>query len=153
MNFLLDTNIVSEVRKQQPDRRVLRWFESTPASQLYLSALVVGELRQGIERLRRHDSQRAASYDRWLDTLTEAYGDRMLPIDTEVSQVWGRLNVPDPLAVVDGLMAATAIVHSLTFVTRNVADVARTGVPVLNPFGPSALTRKRNGRDVHSSPA
>jgi predicted nucleic acid-binding protein len=138
VSYLLDTNVVSEIRKKKPDRNVARWFESVGRNDLFLSVLVLGEVRQGIERLRRRDPARAASYERWIEELATAYGDRILAIDAAVAQAWGPLNVPDPLPVVDVLMAATAIVHSLTLVTRNVADVARTRVQMLNPFEPAS---------------
>lgn len=101
---------------------------------MYLSALVVGEIRQGIVGLRRRDARQADALDRWLQELTSTYADRVLPVTTPVAEEWGRLNIPDPLPVVDGLLAATAIVHGLTVVTRNTDDVAHTGVRVFNPF-------------------
>ncbi|BFU47516.1 hypothetical protein KRMM14A1004_57530 [Krasilnikovia sp. MM14-A1004] len=95
----------------------------------------MGEIRAGIERLRPRAADRAAALDHWLDTLLTAYGDRVLPVSGEVAQRWGRLNVPPHRPpVVDSLLAATALVHRLTLVTRNVADVAATGVDLLNPF-------------------
>jgi toxin FitB len=134
VSFLLDTNVVSEIRKRKPDPGVVAWFTSVSADDLFLSVLVVGEIRQGVARLARRDRAQAETYDRWLDQLIEAYGDRIAPITSEVAQVWGRLNVPDPLPVVDGLLAATALVHGWTLVTRNVDDVGSTGVRLLNPF-------------------
>lgn len=134
MSFLLDTNVVSEIRKKVPNAGVAAWFESVPASELFLSALVVGEIRQGIERLTRRDAAQAETFERWLGQLVDVYGDRVVPITAEVAEVWGRLNVPDPVPVVDGLLAATALVHGWTLVTRNVGDVAATGVRVLDPF-------------------
>ncbi len=134
MTFLLDTNVLFEARRRDPDEGVRRWFASTPGRDLFLSVLVVGEIRQGVERLRRRDPAQAEGLDRWLTRLRRDYGDRVLPVTAAVAEVWGRLNVPDPLPAVDGLLAATAEVHGLTLVTRNTADVARTGVPVLNPF-------------------
>lgn len=134
MSYLLDTNVVSEIRKSRPDRRVAAWFDSVPASELFLSVLVLGEVRQGIERLRRRDAERASEYEQWLTILAGAYRDHLLVVDEGVSDAWGRLNVPDPLPVIDGLIAATALVHGLTLVTRNVADFARTGIPVLDPY-------------------
>ena len=134
MTFLLDTNVVSEVRKKEPNPGVSEWFASVPADQLFLSVLVVGEVRQGIERLIRRDPAQAEIYEQWLYRLVNAYGDRIVPITARVAEVWGRVNVPDPMPVVDGLMAATALVHGWTLVTRNVGDVASTGVPLLDPF-------------------
>ena len=134
MSFLVDTNVVSEARKPAGDPNVKAWMASVSGSELYLSVLVVGEIRQGIERLRRRDPAQAAVYERWLATLRRDYADRIIPITEEIAEEWGRLNVPDPLPTADSLMAASASVMGLTFVTRNIADVARTGVPLLNPF-------------------
>jgi toxin FitB len=134
VSFLLDTNVVSEIRKQAPDAGVAEWFASVPADRLFLSVLVVGEIRQGIERLARRDPDQAEIFERWLSQLVVGYGDRLVPITERIAQAWGRLNVPDPVPVVDGLMAATALVHDWTFVTRNVDDVRSTGVRLLNPF-------------------
>ena len=136
MSFLLDTNVVSEVRRREPDRRVAAWFTSVRATDLYLSVLVVGEIRHGIERLARRDRAQATVYDKWLADLLDLYGDRVVPVTADVAETWGRLNVPDPLPVVDSLLAATALVHDWTLVTRNTADVVRTGVRLLDPFEP-----------------
>lgn len=96
--------------------------------------LVVGELRQGIEGLRQRDARAARALDKWLRTTLDAYSGRVLPIDAEIADRWGLLNVPDRLPAVDGLLAATALVHGLTVVTRNSDDFGRTGVEVFNPF-------------------
>jgi toxin FitB len=133
--FLLDTNVVSEIRRPRPDPNVQAWLASVPEADLHLSVLVVGEIRQGVERLRRRDPARAAPYEAWLSELARRFADRLVPLTVEVCEEWGRLNVPDPLPVVDGLMAATAKVRGWTFVTRNVADLARTDVRLLDPFG------------------
>ena len=135
MAFLLDTNVISEVRKPAPNPNVRAWLDSVPAAELYLSVLVVGEIRQGIERLRRRDPAQAEPYELWLSALQLSFADRLIPITADVCEEWGRLNVPDPLPVVDGLMAATASRRNWTLVTRNVNDLARTGVRLLNPFG------------------
>jgi toxin FitB len=134
VSFLLDTNVVSEIRKQTPDAGVASWFASVPADRLFLSVLVVGEIRHGIERLACRDPAQAEIFERWLSQLVGGYGDRLIPITERIAQTWGRLNVPDPVPVIDGLMAATALVNDWTLVTRNVSDVRSTGVRLLNPF-------------------
>lgn len=105
---------------------------------LYLSVLTLGEVRRGIDLLRRRDPAQAEIYEVWLVTVLRDYGDRVLPVDAEAAEEWGRMKVPDPVSIVDGLMAATARVRNMTFVTRNTADVARTGVRLLNPFDHSS---------------
>lgn len=137
MTFLLDTNVVSEIRRKRPNMGVAGWFDSVRAGDLFLSVLVVGEIRQGIERLTARSPERADLLEQWLGQLVTTYADRIVPVDTEVAQVWGRLNaVTDALPVVDGMLAATALAHGWTLVTRNVRDVRSTGVSVLNPFVP-----------------
>ena len=133
--YLLDTNVVSELRKgERTDPGVRRWFEEHEGDQLWLSVLVVGELRRGVELLRRRDPDAGDVLGAWLDEVTSDFGDRLLPITPAICDRWGRLNVPDPLPVIDGLLAATALEHDLVFVTRNTADVDRTGVRCENPF-------------------
>ena len=135
MKFLLDTNVLAELRKGAPgSSRVTTWFESLEPDSILLSVLTVGEIRRGIDNIRRRDRRAAAALERWLRRLVRAHDDRILPVDLAIAEEWGRLNVPDPLPVVDGLLAATATVHGLTLATRNVKDVVRTGVPVVNPF-------------------
>lgn len=113
----MDTNVISEARKAEGNPDVRTWLASIKGVDLYLSVLVVGEIRQGIERLRRRDPAQARVYETWLSTLRQDYADRVLPLTKEVAEEWGRMNVPDAVPVVDGLMAATAKVQGLTFVT------------------------------------
>jgi predicted nucleic acid-binding protein len=134
VSYLLDTNVVSDLRKRVPDQSVTSWFASVRASDLYLSVVVVGEIRSGIERLARRGRDQVAGHEKWLADLLDLYDDRIVAVTAEVAETWGRLNVPDPLPVVDGLLAATALVHDWTLVTRNTADVRGTGVRLLNPF-------------------
>ncbi len=134
MGFLLDTNVVSELRRRRPDANVLRWLDAVDGSRLHLSVLVLGELEQGIERLRPRDPESADALAAWLSDLRHRFGERVIPVDDAVASAWGRLNARRPLPVVDGLLAATATVHDLTLVTRNVRDVADAGVRVLDPF-------------------
>ncbi|HSK83519.1 MAG TPA: type II toxin-antitoxin system VapC family toxin [Rubrobacter sp.] len=138
MSFLLATNVVSEPRKgRRADTNVMRWFSSVAPDELHISVLVIGEIRQGIEGLRRRDPTQASHLESWLVGLCRGYADRILSVDLEAAEEWGRMNVPDPISTRDGLMAATAKVRNMTFVTRNTADVARTGVRLLNPFDTS----------------
>ncbi len=135
MGWLLDTSVLSELRKgRRCDASVSAWFASVDSDDLYTSVLVVGELRRGIELLRRRNRKAAESLDGWLIRVVTAYADRVLPIDARVADAWGGLAVPDPLPIVDGLLAATASVNGHVLVTRNVRDVARSGVAHLNPF-------------------
>jgi predicted nucleic acid-binding protein len=138
LSYLLDTNVISELRKgERADAHVTAWFADVAEEEIFLSVLTIGEIRRGIESVRRRDPDSAAALDRWLNLLSETHGDRLVPIDRAIAEEWGRLNVPDPLPVVDGLLAATARVLGLTLVTRNVADIAGTEVLVLNPFAES----------------
>ena len=133
--FLLDTNVVSELRKRErADANVLRWLDEHTGAEFWLSVLVVGELRRGVELFARRDKTAATKLRTWLDSTISGYADRLLPITVEICERWALLAVPHPVPVVDGLLAATALEHDLTLVTRNIADVDRTGVPVVNPF-------------------
>jgi len=144
VSYLIDTNVISELRKgARADRRVVDWFAGLAEDDLYLSVLTVGEIRKGIERIRLRDRRAAASLERWLHEVIDAHRERILPIDQMVAEEWGRLNVPDPLPVVDGLLAATAAVHGLVLATRNVKNLLRTGVSLLNPFEPIPTQRQK----------
>lgn len=133
--YLLDTNVVSETRKgRRINDNVVAWLESVDDDDLFLSVLVIGEIRKGVEQARSKDAVKARALEAWLTGLEHRYGDRVLPITPLVADQWGRLGAIRPLSTVDGLLAATAIVYDLTLVTRNVTDVAHTGVNLLNPF-------------------
>ncbi|HEV2853784.1 MAG TPA: type II toxin-antitoxin system VapC family toxin [Thermoanaerobaculia bacterium] len=135
MSYLIDTNVISELRKgQRCDPGVASWFAEITSGEVYLSALTVGEIRKGIENLRRRDEPRAELLEAWLHELLEVHSDRILPINEVVAEQWGRFNVPHSLPVLDSLLAATASVHGLTLVTRNLKDIGQTGVDCLNPF-------------------
>jgi len=135
VSFLIDTNVISEVRKgTRCDPNVAAWYSSIKDSDLYLSALILGEIRKGIELARPRDPAKAEALQGWLDAVVEAFADRVIPVDRFVSDAWGRMSAMRPIPVIDGLLAATAKVHDLTLVTRNDADVAGLGVRVLNPF-------------------
>lgn len=135
MAWLVDTNVLSELRKgDRTDPGVRAWLDAAAETDLHTSVLVVGEIRRGIESIRHRDHIAAEACDHWLRRTTEMFSDRILGIDIRVADRWGRLIVPNPIAAVDGLLAATALEHDLVLVTRNVKDVAATGVGVLDPF-------------------
>ncbi len=133
--YLLDTNVVSELRKGIRGSAAVRgWLHARQEDELWLSVLVIGELRRGVHLIERRDAASAAAIARWLDGVIDDFGDRILPITSAIAERWATLSVPDPVPVVDGLIAATAAVHGLTVVTRNVADIDRTGVGWVDPF-------------------
>lgn len=136
--YLLDTNVISELRKAKSgkaDQRVLAWAESVPASSLYMSAITVLELETGVLLVERRDPAQGAVLRSWLNThVLPAFSDRILPIDTAVAQHCAKLHVPDPRSDRDALIAATALVHGMPVVTRNIQDFAPTGVELLNPW-------------------
>ena len=135
MSYLIDTNVLSELRRKSPDAAVARWFADRPAGTLFLSVLTLGELRKGIERL-ADPARRLALLD-WLETdLPAFFAGRLLPVDVAVADRWGHLQARAgrPLPAIDSLLAATALQHGLILVTRNVRDVADLGVQVLNPW-------------------
>ncbi len=135
MSWLLDTNVLSELRKgERGAAAVRRWMQAHRDEEHFTSVLVLGEIRRGIESKRKRDPEAAARLDDWVGRIETAFASRILPVDAEVADLWGRLNVPDPIPAVDGLLAATALVHELTLVTRNVRDVERTGVRLVDPF-------------------
>ncbi len=137
--FLLDTNIISEVRKGgRCDRRVANWYATIEDSDLFLSVLVLGEIRRGVELARRNDSAKADALGKWLQLVEETFGPRVLSVDAAVAHEWGRMSATRPLAVVDGLLAATAKVHGLTLATRNEENVRGLGAAIVNPFKPVA---------------
>lgn len=135
MKFLLDTNVIAEIRKgARANANVRSWFAALDPEAILLSVVTIGEIRRGIENVRRRDPVATRALERWLRRVLTDHRDRILAVDLAVAEEWGRLNVPDPLPVIDGLLAATAKVHGLTLATRNVKDVARSGVNVVNPF-------------------
>lgn len=135
MSYLLDTNVISELRKgERANPSVASWFADVADEEIFLSVLTIGEIRRGVESVRRRDPDSAAALDSWLARLNEIHHDRIVPVDRPIAGEWGRMNVPDQLPVVGGLLAATARILGLTLVTRNTADVEGTGVELLDPF-------------------
>ncbi|HWU67803.1 MAG TPA: type II toxin-antitoxin system VapC family toxin [Stenotrophobium sp.] len=133
--YLLDTNVVSELRKPRADRKVKRWAASVATASLYLSAISVLELETGVLRMERRDARQGAALRHWLDRqLLPAFAGRVLPIDTAVALRCAPMHVPDRMAHGDALIAATALVHGLTVVTRNIADFETAGVALINPW-------------------
>ncbi len=136
--YLLDTNVVSELRKirlGKADRHLAQWADSLDATDLYLSVITIQELEIGVLLAERRDPSQGAIFRAWLNThVLPAFAERILPVDTAVAQRSARLHVPNPRPVRDGLIAATALLHGMTVVTRNVADFESTGVAVLNPW-------------------
>lgn len=113
---------------------MVKWIQATPDAQLHISVLTIGELRQGVEKLRAKDLAQAATIDTWLSELRATFADRLVGIDDAIAERWGRLNAEHGLPSVDGLLAATVLERGWTLVTRNVSDVQRSGARVLNPF-------------------
>lgn len=136
--YLVDTNVVSEVRKRdRADKGVMAFFSKAAQddADLYLSAITVGELRRGVEIIRyRGDKSQATRLENWLDGVLREFATNILAVDEEIGQLWGRLRVPHPEHSLDKLIAATALIHDLTVVTRNIDDFAGTGARVVNPF-------------------
>ena len=133
--YLLDTNVISELRKKNRcNLGVRNWYTTIDEQEIYLSVLVIGELRCGVELIRRRDLDAASHLDVWLQTIIQEYGERIFPITQEIAETWGKMNVPDPISTVDGLLAATAKVHNCIFVTRNTKDIMRCDVLYYNPF-------------------
>lgn len=133
--FLIDTNVISELRKgDQADKGVQNWFASVDSRCIYLSVLVEGEIRRGIEFIRRRDPESGQRLETWLRQLQHDFGDRILPINDTIAEIWGGLGLEAPVPPIDGLLAATALFHDLTLITRNIKDFERTAVQRFNPF-------------------
>jgi predicted nucleic acid-binding protein len=134
MPYLLDTCIVSELRKPGINTGVSSWISGIRPDEAFLSALTIGEIRSGIELHRLRNPSGAGNLERWLLGLETHYADRILPITTKIADRWGRLSPTQPLPTSDGLIAATGLEHGLTVVTRNMVDFQRSGVNTVNPF-------------------
>jgi hypothetical protein len=135
VKHLIDTNIISEVRKgAKCNRHVAAWYESIADADIYLSVLVVGEIRKGIERARPNNPAQASALEQWLTEMVRSFAERILPIDQAVADEWGRMSAKRSLSTIDALLAATAKVNGMTLATRNISDVVNLGVRVLDPF-------------------
>jgi predicted nucleic acid-binding protein len=135
LNWLIDTNVLSELRRPQPQPAVLDWFEKHPRRMLYLSVLTLGEIRKGIAKM--PPGQRRDALDHWLEQdLAVYFSGRLLPVDAATADAWGQLSarVQRPLPAIDGLLAATAIRHGMSLVTRNTHDFEDLGLSVINPW-------------------
>jgi predicted nucleic acid-binding protein len=134
VQYLLDTNVLSETRKKNADENVIAFLTETNPSALYISVLTLGELRKGVAQRQRSDPSSAKSIAAWVDGLEFGFADRILGIDAATARLWGELSAQRPRPVIDTLLAATAISHELTFVTRNTSEVEDIDVKLLNPF-------------------
>ena len=138
MSYLLDTNIVSEINRRTPNSGVLHWFDDTEETDLFISVITMGEIRRGIEQIRRRnqmdDERRAARLEQALNALRNDYRGRFIPISEEIAEEWGRMCAVYPNHPVDNLLSATARVHDMTLVTRNIRDVEIHNISCLNPF-------------------
>jgi predicted nucleic acid-binding protein len=134
MPYLLDTCVVSELRKPGINPGVLSWISSIDPNEAFLSVLTIGEIRSGIELHRLRNPMGAGNLERWLLGLETHYAERILPITAKVADRWGRLSPSQPLPAVDGMIAATGLEYQLIVVTRNISDFQRSGVNTLNPY-------------------
>ncbi len=136
MNYLLDTNVISELVKSIPNQNVLKWIDSTDEEKLYLSVITLGEIRKGVTGI--HDPLRQKKISQWLEVeLPNYFEDRILNIDIKIADIWGQLqsrNKGHTLPAIDGLIAATAKTHDLTLVTRNTKDFIHTSIQIINPW-------------------
>ena len=132
--YLLDTNIVSETRKRRPHHGLLDFLAAVDANQLFLSVLTIGEVHKGVEAKRTEDPAGADRLRDWLLSIETTFSRRVLPVDPAVARRWGELSARRSLPVIDTLIAATALAHGLTLVTRNIRDVRATGVDTFNPW-------------------
>ena len=134
LQYLLDTNILSETRKKRADERVISFLSTAEPSALFISVLSLGELRKGVALKIRSDADAAKRLGAWVDGLESSFGERILGVDAAIARQWGELSAQRSRPVVDTLLAATALVHKLTLVTRNISDVHDLGVKLLDPW-------------------
>ncbi len=135
MNHLIDTNIIFELRKgDRCNANVTAWYDTLNDDDLYLSVLVLGEIRKGVERIRTRDDNLARALENWLISVNEAFAGRIIPVDEAVATELGRMGAVRPVSTIDALMASTAKVHGMTFATRNTIGIVDLGASVVNPF-------------------
>ena len=137
MRFLLDTNVISALRRgsSRYNRNVATWYEKLDERDIFTSVIVMGEIRRGIEQIRkRNDTEQAEVLERWFQQTTRRFSDRILPVDAAVADTWGKITAIRPVPVDDSLLAATAIEHGMVLATRNVAHVSGLGSQIINPF-------------------
>jgi toxin FitB len=134
LQYLLDTNVLSETRKKLADYKVMSFLAESEPSAIYVSVLTLGELRKGVAHKSRSDPESAKRIGSWVDGLELSFADRILGIDSKIARLWGELSAQRPRPVIDTLLAATAMVHELTLVTRNLGDVRDVPVKVLDPW-------------------
>ena len=138
MSFLLDTVVLSELRKTKPSRKVVQWLKAQKRESLFISMVSIGEIERGIEKVRKTDAAFAGDLEQWLEALMRLYGDHVIPVNANAARLWGRLSAKLGHDGADLLIAATALASGLTVVTRNVKHFAPTGVRVFNPFEDAA---------------
>jgi hypothetical protein len=134
VTYLLDTNVISEPRRKQPDAKVISWLGKLDSADAHVSVLTFGEFVKGIVLIARRDAVQAEALRRWFEATRRRYADQTIPIDMDIAELWGQLVAKRPMPTVDGLLAATALVRDLTFVTRDTRDIAGTGVRTFNPW-------------------
>ena len=134
MSFLLDTVVLSELRKTKPSRKVVQWLKAQKRESLFISVVSIGEIERGIEKVRKADAASAADLERWLEALMRLYGDHVIPVNANAARLWGRLSAKLGHDGADLLIAATALANGLTVVTRNVKHFAPACARVFNPF-------------------
>lgn len=132
--YLLDTNVISEIRKSRPNQGVLDFLGTASPAGIFLSALTIGELHKGVEAKRRNDADGAQRLGEWVGTIEKDFADRIIPVDAAITRRWGILSAARSCPVIDTLIAATALEHDLVLVTRNGRDVELTGATLLNPW-------------------
>ncbi len=134
MNYLLDTNVISETRRKRPDQGVLAFIKQSAASSLFVSVLSLGELIKGAALISKRDPEQGQALHDWIIGIRAEFQDQMIGIDGAIAEIWGRMSSERPLPVIDGLIAATAQARGLVLVTRNIRDFEDLGITLINPW-------------------